>query len=339
MRALICSDYSGPDALAVGEVESPVPGAGEIRLRVVAAAINFPDGLITQGLYQFKPDLPFIPGSEAAGWVDAVGPGVSGIAVGDRVAAITRWGAFAEQMVAPASACFTLPPAMGFETGAAFGMAYGTSYHALVQRGMLRAGETVLVLGAGGGVGLAAVQIARALGARVIAAASSDAKLDLARRSGADETVNYVGVDLKQAVKGLTAGRGVDIVYDPVGGRLAEPAMRSIAWGGRYLVVGFASGTIPALPINLALIKSAAILGVFWGVWTERDPATHLENMAALKRLFADRLIDPWIDETISLPEVPAALRRLLAGQTKGKIVVRIGSAAAGCSNSHFEFL
>lgn len=328
MRALICSTLNGPEALEIGQLPAPQPGPGELRIRVACAALNFPDGLIVQGRYQFKPDLPFIPGSEAAGVVDAIGAGVEGFAIGQRVACTARFGAFAAQMVAPASASFGLSEQMTFDDGAAFGMAYGTSYHALVQRGTLRAGETVLVLGAGGGVGLAAVQIAKALGARVIAGASSARKLALAREAGADVTIDYAKEDLRQAVKAATEGRGADIIYDPVGGAVAEPAMRAIAWGGRYLVIGFASGTIPALPVNLALIKNAMIVGVFWGAWSDREPQRNKENFDALLQLYDAGKLRPPVSQCIALADTPAAIRRLLDGQLEGKVVVRIGEAA-----------
>ena len=329
MKALICSQLAGPEALAVGDVSLPEPGAGEIRLRVEAASVNFPDVLMVQGLYQFKPPLPFVPGCEAAGVVDAVGAEVTRCKVGDRVACVTQYGAFAEYMIAPPSSTIVdMPAAMSFIDGAAFGMAYGTSYHALVQRAGLRAGETVLVLGAAGGVGLAAVQIAKALGATVIAAASSAEKLDLARANGADATINYATEDLKQAVKAITGGRGADVVYDPVGGKLAEPAMRSIAWDGRYLVVGFASGTIPSLPINLALIKNASIVGVFWGGWANREPAINQRNFAELMPWYADRRIRPIIDRIFSLEDAPAAIRCVMDGRAKGKIVIQVRNTA-----------
>lgn len=328
MRALICSTLNGPEALEIGQLPAPQPGPGELRIRVACAALNFPDGLIVQGRYQFKPGLPFVPGSEAAGVVDAIGAGVEGFAIGQRVACTARFGAFAAQMVAPASASFGLSEQMTFDDGAAFGMAYGTSYHALVQRGTLRAGETVLVLGAGGGVGFAAVQIAKALGARVIAGASSARKLALAREAGADVTIDYAKEDLRQAVKAATEGRGADIIYDPVGGAVAEPAMRAIAWGGRYLVIGFASGTIPALPVNLALIKNAMIVGVFWGAWSDREPQRNRENFDALLQLYDAGKLRPPVSQCVALADTPAAIRRLLDGQLEGKVVVRIGEAA-----------
>jgi NADPH:quinone reductase len=329
MRALLCSQLTGPDALEVRDIAKPEPGAGEIRLRVEAASVNFPDVLMVQGLYQFKPPLPFVPGCEAAGVVDAVGAAVSRCKVGDRVLCIGQQGAFAEYMIAPPSTTIiTLPKTMPCAAGAALGIAYGTTYHAFMQRTLLRKGETVLVLGAAGGVGLAAVQLAKAFGATVIAGASSAEKLDLARANGADATINYTTEDLKQAVKTLTDGRGVDVIYDPVGGKLAEPAMRSIAWGGRYLVIGFASGTIPSLPINLALIKNASIIGVFWGGWSNREAAINQHNFAELIAMYADRRIAPHIDRIFSLDHAAAAICCVMDGQAKGKIVIQVGSVA-----------
>lgn len=321
MRALICSELTGPEALSLGELPEPEPGPGELRIQVSAAALNFPDGLIVEGRYQFKPDLPFVPGSEAAGVIDALGSGVTEFTIGQRVGCSARWGAFAEHMIAPSSSCFAIPDGMPYTDAAAFGLAYGTSYHALVQRGRLRKGETVLILGAGGGVGLAAVQIAKALGARVIAGASSPEKLEFARMAGADAILNYREQDLRLSVKELTGGRGVDIVYDPIGGALAEAALRSIAWDGRYLVVGFASGAIPSLPVNLALIKNAAIIGVFWGAWSERNPHANRDNFESLLNLYGNSLLNPAISQMLTLAEVPEAIRDMLDGKIMGKIV------------------
>jgi NADPH:quinone reductase len=329
MKALICPRLMAPDALEVRQIAKPEPEAGEIRLRVAAASVNFPDVLMVQGQYQVKPPLPFVPGCEAAGIVDAVGVGVTRCKVGDRVLCIGQQGAFAEYMIAPPSATIIpLPQAMPFAEGAALGIAYGTTYHAFVQRTVLRKGETVLVLGAAGGVGLAAVQMAKAFGAAVIAGASTDEKLELARANGADATINYTTEDLKQAVKKITDGRGVDVIYDPVGGKLAEPAMRSIAWDGRYLVIGFASGTIPALPLNLALIKNASIIGVFWGGWSNRHPDINQRNFAEVMRMVEQRRIAPRIDRIFSLNDSAAAIRRLMDGQARGKVVVQVGGTA-----------
>jgi NADPH2:quinone reductase len=318
MKALLCVEYGPPEKLGIREVEAPSPGPGEIRIVMQAAGLNFPDGLIIQNLYQFKPALPFTPGSEAAGFIDAVGDGCNGLAVGDRVAVM------AERVVAPASSAVKLPADMPFPEGAAFGMTYGTSYHALVQRADLRSGETLLVLGAAGGVGLAAVEIGKALGARVIAAASSPEKLALAREHGADETIDYSAADLKSTVKDLTAGQGVDVVFDPVGDRFAEPALRSIKWGGRYLVVGFAGGAIPRPPLNLVLLKSAAILGVFWGTWADRNPAANQNNMRALLDLYSQKRIRPHVSRSFPLEEGAKAIRWLLDRKALGKIVLTL---------------
>lgn len=324
MRAVICPELGGPEVLRLAEMPVPEPGPGEVRIRVEAATVNFPDVLIIQGLYQFKPEPPFIPGGEGAGVVDAVGEGVTEFSVGDRVAGLTRWGGFAEYVVVSAASTFKLPDAMDFATGAALGTAYGTSYHALVQRAEIKAGDTVLVLGAAGGVGLSAVEIAKALGARVIAAASTEVKRALTLAHGADHAIDYRTGDLKGTVKELTGGKGVDIIYDPVGGAVAEPALRSIAWGGRYLVIGFASGAIPSLPINLALIKSASIVGTFWGVWSEREPVTNRQNFERLMEMFAAGSIRPHIDRIYSMEEAGAAVKRLMDGEALGKVVIDV---------------
>jgi NADPH:quinone reductase len=322
MKALLCVAHGPPEKLIVKEIEAPSPGSGEVRITMRAAGLNFPDGLIIQNLYQFKPPLPFTPGGEAAGVIDSIGPGCQGLSVGDRVAVMTRWGAFAEQVVAPAAAAVKLPADMPYEEGAAFGMTYGTAYHALVQRAGLKPGETLLVLGAAGGVGLAAVEVGKALGARVIAAASSTERLALARRHGADEQIDYSAEDLKAAVKTRTGGRGADVIFDPVGDRFAEPALRSVAWAGRYLVVGFAAGGISHPPLNLVLLKNAAILGVFWGAWADREPAANQENMRALLDLYEQRRIRPHIGRTFPLDEGAAAIRLLMDRKALGKVVL-----------------
>jgi len=317
-------EHGPPEKLVIREIDAASPGTGEVRIVMQAAGLNFPDGLIIQNLYQFKPALPFTPGSEAAGFIDAVGDGCDGLALGDRVAVVARWGAFAERVVAPASSAVRLPADMPYDQAAAFAMTYGTSYHALVQRADLRSGETLLVLGAAGGVGLAAVEIGKALGACVIAAASSPEKLGLAREHGADEAIDYSAADLKSAVKALTGGQGVDVVFDPVGDRFAEPALRAIKWGGRYLVVGFAGGAIPHPPLNLVLLKSAAILGVFWGAWADRDPAANQNNMRALLDLYSKKKIRPHISRSFPLEQGAAAIRWLLDRKALGKIVLTL---------------
>ena len=322
MRALLCEAHGPPEALVMRDVPVPTPGPGEIRIAVHAAAVNFPDALVIQNLYQRQPDLPFAPGSEVAGIVDAVGDDVRHVAVGDRVAAYGLAGGFAERIVLPADRAVPVGAAMDFDTAAAFTMAYGTAYHALVQRGALVAGESVLVLGAAGGVGLAAVEVAKALGAHVIAAASSPAKLDLARAHGADDVIDYAGEDLKGAIKRLTQGRGVDIVFDPVGGRYAEPAFRAIALYGRYLVIGFAGGAIPAIPLNLPLLKTASIVGVAWGAFAVRDPAGYRANAAILATLHAQGRLRPHISLRLPLEHGGEAIRLMMDRKAEGKIVV-----------------
>ena len=265
MKAVVCKAWGMPDTLVLEELPAPQAGAGEVVIDVKAAAVNFPDVLIIQGKYQFKPNLPFTPGNELAGVVSAVGDGVTRIKVGDRVIAMVPSGAFAEQIAVPQQAVIPMPPEMDFDTAAAITLTYGTSHHAVVDRAGLKAGETMLVLGAAGGVGLAAIEIGKALGARVIAAASSEEKLAICRAHGADATINYSTGDLRADIKAATDGKGPDVIYDPVGGDYAEPAFRSIAWRGRYLVVGFANGEIPRLPLNLALLKGASLMGVFLG--------------------------------------------------------------------------
>ncbi len=322
MKALLCRAFGPIETLRVEEVPSPVPGAGKVLIDVKAAAINFPDALVVQGLYQAKPELPFSPGSELAGVVLAVGEGVTRVKAGDRVIASVPCGAFAEECVADAAQVMPLLPGMDFDLGAAFVLTYGTSLHALQTIGKLQTGETLLVLGAAGGVGIAAIEIAKAMGARVIAAASSAEKLALCRQVGADETINYAEEDLRKRVDALTGGKGADMVYDPVGGAYAEAALRATAWRGRYLVIGFAAGDIPKIPLNLALLKERAILGVFWGDSVRRDPASHFVNMKQLAAWFAKGKVRPVISERIPLAEAGAAIKRLASRQGMGKLVV-----------------
>src|SRR4051794_5128311 len=265
MKAVLCKQYGPPDTLTFEELPSPRAGAGEVVVAVKAASVNFPDVLIIQNKYQFKPPLPFSPGSELAGVVKEVGAGVTNVKAGDKVIAFTTYGAFAEEVKTEAGRLLPLPEGMDFASGAAFLLTYGTSDHALRDRGALKAGETLLVLGAAGGVGLAAIEIGKALGARVIACASSEEKLAVCKAHGADDLINYSTQDLREAVKAATGGKGPDVIYDPVGGIYAEPAFRSIGWRGRYLVIGFANGEIPKLPLNLTLLKGASLVGVFWG--------------------------------------------------------------------------
>lgn len=324
MKALVCEHYGPPEGLVFGDVAIPEPGAGEILIEAAFCGLNFPDSLIIQNKYQIKPPLPFSPGGEVAGKIIKLGPGVQGFAVGDRVAALTNWGAFAEYVVASAAQTTLVPESMDLATASAFTLAYGTSHHALVQRAQLRAGERILILGAAGGVGLAAVEIAKALGAHVIAAASSAEKLALARAHGADELVNYTTDDLKTTMKALTGGRGVDVVFDPVGDRLADPAFRSIGWGGRYLVIGFAGGQIPSLPLNLPLVKGASIVGVFWGDFVARSPALHAQNMAALYAWHAAGKLKPLVSARFALAQGGDAIRWMMERKAVGKVVVEI---------------
>lgn len=322
MRAVLCRELSGPSSLSVGEIDAPTPGDGEVAIDVRAAGVNFPDVLLSHGKYQFRPPTPFTPGGEVAGVVQALGRGVAGVSVGDRVVATMIFGAFAERVVVPGVVVTPLPEAVSFETGAAVPVTYATTYHALVDRARLRAGETLLVLGAAGGVGLAAVELGKALGARVIAAASTPEKLALCREHGADLVVDYSKEDLKARVKELTGGDGADVVYDPVGGELTEAALRAIAWGGRLLVVGFASGPIPKIPLNLVLLKGCEIVGVFWGAFVARDPQAHQRNLAQVLAWVADGRLRPHIDAVMPFADAASAVSRLEARQVRGKIVL-----------------
>lgn len=322
MQAWFCDNPIGVDALQWREAPTPEPQAGQVRLAVHAASLNFPDLLIVENKYQFKPPLPFVPGSEFAGVVEAVGEGVTAFKPGDRVAALAGNGGFGSHAIVPADKLFALPDGMSFEHGAAFAMTYGTSIHALLDRGRLKAGETVLVLGAAGGVGTAAVQIAKAAGARVIAAASSDEKCALCTQIGADETINYSTANLREALKALTGGKGPDVVYDPVGGDLAEPVFRSIAWRGRYLVIGFAGGGIPALPWNLALLKGADLVGVFWGDFVRREPAGFQRDMRQLGQWYAEGKVRPLVHQTLPMSDLHKAYAMMSGRQVIGKLVL-----------------
>jgi NADPH:quinone reductase len=325
MKAVLCKQFGPPDSLVVEEVASPEPSTGEVVIAVRAASVNFPDVLIIQNKYQFKPPLPFSPGSELAGVVKEVGGGVQGFKPGDKVMAFTTYGAFAEEVKTDASRLLPLPPKMDFVTGAAFLLTYGTTDHALRDRGALGAGETLLVLGAAGGVGLAAVEIGKALGARVIACASSEDKLAVCREHGADATINYAAEDLRERVKALTEGRGADVIYDPVGGAYSDPAFRSIAWRGRHLVVGFAAGEIPKLPLNLALLKGAAVLGVFWGDFARREPERFAASVQQLGKWYQEGRLRPHVSETFPLESAAKALNLMAARRVKGKIVLTVG--------------
>ncbi|MBX3693917.1 MAG: NADPH:quinone oxidoreductase family protein [Steroidobacteraceae bacterium] len=325
MRALLCKVYGPPEALTVEELPDLVPGPGQVVIDVQAAGVNFPDALIIQGKYQFKPPLPFAPGGECAGIVRTVGADVRTTKPGDRVIAFTVHGAFASQVAVDAGALIPMPPGLDFATGAAFVMTYATSWHALADRGALQPGETLLVLGASGGVGLAAIEIGKALGARVIAAASSADKLAVCRGHGADELVNYADEDLRERVKALTAGRGADVIYDPVGGVYTEPALRSIAWRGRHLIVGFANGEIPRIPANLALLKGCAIVGVFLGDLIRREPARLAAGIQTLFGWLGEGRLRPYIAGRYPLARGPEAIRALMERRVSGKLVILPG--------------
>lgn len=325
MKALLCSEHGLPETLRLATVADPVPGPGDVLIGVRACGVNFPDVLIIQNKYQFKPDLPFSPGGEVSGEVIAVGKEVKHLKAGDRVIALCGWGGFAEQVVVNAKRVFPMPAGMDFITGATTLYTYGTSYHALKDRAQLKKGETVLVLGAGGGVGLAAVELASLLGATVIAAASTDEKLEACARKGAAHLVNYTTEDLRARVKEITADAGVDVVYDPVGGAVATEALRSMAWRGRYLVVGFASGTIPQFPANLPLLKGCSIVGVFWGSFAEKQPAQSLQNFGELLGFIKAGLIRQQLHKTYSLDEAATALADLMNRKVTGKAVVKVG--------------
>ncbi len=322
MKAVLCKQYGPPESLTFEELPSPRPGPGEAVVTVKAASVNFPDVLIIQNKYQFKPPLPFSPGSELAGVVKEVGEGVTAFKPGDKVIAFTTYGAFAEEVKTEASRLLPMPEGMDYPSAAAFLLTYGTSDHALRDRGALKAGEVLLVLGAAGGVGLAAIEIGKALGARVIACASSEEKLAVCREHGADATINYAAEDLRERVKALTDGRGVDVVYDPVGGAYTESAFRSLAWRGRLLVVGFAAGEIPKLPLNLALLKGAAVVGVFWGDFARREPRQFADSVRQLGQWFREGKLRPHVSQTFPLAQAAEALKLMAARQVKGKVVL-----------------
>ena len=322
MRALRCHAFDQPETLSLDTVPDPVPAAGEIVVQVSAAGVNFPDALMVMGQYQVRPPLPFTPGGEAAGVITAVAADVVHLQVGQRVVVFTRTGAFAERVCAPASAATILPEAVSCEVAATLPLAFGTAMHALIDRAQLVKGETLLVLGASGGVGLAAVMIGKALGARVIAAASSAEKLAVCQLHGADACINYSTESLRDRLKEITGGRGPDVICDPVGGALTEPAFRSIAWGGRHLVIGFAGGAIPSLPLNLPLLKGASVIGVFWGAFEQREPAANARHLAQLLEWVAQGIIAPVVSAKYPLSNGAAALRDILERRVVGKVVI-----------------
>jgi NADPH2:quinone reductase len=324
MKAVVCRSFGPPPALDVEEIERPGLGAGEVRIAVHACGVNFPDALIIEGRYQFRPDPPFVPGSEVAGFVLEAGANVDHVRPGDRVVALLTHGGFAEELVTDAARVVPVPDGMDLSTAAGFLFTYGTAYHALVQRANLTAGQSLLVLGAAGGVGLAAVELGHALGARVIAVASTAQKRALAQAHGASVALDYEPAPLKTRLMPLTSGLGVDVVFDPVGGAVAEQALRSIAWEGRYLVIGFASGEMPSMPLNLPLLKGCSIVGVFWGEAMRRDPEVHAQNFRALFELYAAGKLSPAITEVPGLEHACEAIADLRERRAVGKLVVRV---------------
>ena len=324
MRAIVCNELGPAETLIVEEMAEPTPRPGEVVIEVHAAGLYFPDTLVISGKYQFKPELPFIPGGEAAGVVVRIGEGVHNFKPGDRVMTAGMMGAFAEKLCRPAADLIPMPGDMPFVTAAGFLVTYGTSYFALKQRAALQAGETLLVLGAAGGVGLAAVDLGSAMGARVIAAASSEEKLDLACRTGASLRVNYGDQPLKEAVKTLTEGRGADVVYDPVGGDLSEQALRATAWDGRFLVVGFASGVIPKIPLNLPLLKNNAVIGVMYGPWMQRDPQGMQQNIKELFDLWSAGKLQPQASQLFQLDQYREAFATLTGRRAQGKVIFQV---------------
>jgi NADPH2:quinone reductase len=322
MRAVLCKEFGPPESLVVADIDVREPGPYEVRIDVHAAGLNFPDTLLIAGQYQMKPPFPFSPGMECAGVVEAAGPHVHDLAPGDRVLAMPGVGAFAEQVVVHVSQVMKIPDAMSFEEAAAFPITYGTTLHALIDRGALHEGETLLVFGAAGGVGLNAVELGAILGAEVIACAGSDAKLDLARTYGAKHVVNYSTESIKDRVKELTGGAGADVVYDPVGGDAFDQALRCIAWDGRLLVIGFASGRIPSAPANLVLLKQCSVVGVFWGAWAQKNPDANRAHFARMLGWFEQGRLRPHVSARYPLADVPEAMRALLGRSTTGKVVI-----------------
>lgn len=325
MKAIICEKLGLPNELIYKEVPSPTPGPTQIVIDVKACAINFPDTLIIQGKYQVRPELPFSPGSDISGIVKKVGVDVTRYKVGDEVFGVVRHGGMAEELLTTTTNIFPKPKGMDFPIAASFLYAYGTSLHALKDRAKLQSEDTIVIMGASGGVGLAAIDLAKVIGARVIACASTDKKLALCKQYGADETINYTTEDLKNRIKELTEGKGADVVYDPVGGAYSEQALRAMAWGGRYLVVGFAAGDIPKIPLNLALLKGCEIVGVFWGRFTQEDPQSNLANSLQIMNWYEEGKIKPYIYKKYALKEAPQALEEMMNRKVLGKVIIEIG--------------
>lgn len=325
MRAVVCKEHATAEQLSIEQNwEEPSPGADDVLIAAKAGGLNFPDTLMIAGKYQIQPDLPFVAGAECAGIVESVGSNVTDFKPGDRVIAMTGHGSLAEKVVAPAAMVLPMPDSLNFREAAGVGMTYFTSHHALKQRANLQPGETVLVLGAAGGVGITAVELAKAMGATVIAAASTDEKLQLAKQMGADHLINYAEQPLKETVKELTGGRGVDVVYDPVGGDFSEAALRCMAWNGRFLVIGFASGPIPKIPLNLALLKGCSIVGVFWGAFTAYEPEVHRSNVKELWEMFEQGKLKPVINDVFPIEQSVAAFNCLTERKARGKVIIEI---------------
>src|SRR6266849_991742 len=328
MKAVLCKAYGPPESLVIEDIEPLKPGKGQVVISVNACGVNFPDTLIIQGKYQSRPPLPFIPGNEVAGTVKEIGEGVERVKVGDQVMAFTGLGGFAEEVVADAAHLIPMPRGMDFITASAFVLTYGTSHYALKDRAQLKPGETLLVLGASGGVGIAAVELGKVMGAHVIAEASTSEKLEVSKQHGADEGINYTTEDLRERVKELTQGNGVDVVYDPVGGNYSEAALRSMAWGGRFLVIGFTAGGMPRIPLNLTLLKGCSTVGVFWGSFTARDPKRNQEHLQELLTWFVTGKIKPLISTTYPLSRAADALNDMMNRKVKGKVVLLVDDGA-----------
>lgn len=323
MKALLCNHYGTPDDLEVAEIPDPAPAAGEAVVNIEAAALNFFDTLIIAGKYQTKPAFPFSPSAEFAGTVESVAADVTAFKPGDRVVGMTGYGAAREKIAVPTRKLVKIPDGLDFDRAAGVSVTYGTTLYALKDRAKLKAGETLAVLGASGGTGLAAIEIGKIMGARVIACASSPEKIAFAKQHGADETIDYAAEDLKEALRRVTNGKGVDVIYDPVGGAYAEASLRAIAWEGRFLVVGFAAGEIPKVPFNLYLLKSANVLGVFWGAWTERDPEGHRANNAQLLTWAAEGKLSSHVHAIYPLSKAAEALKAIAARKVMGKVILK----------------